>query len=144
MKAHHGMTLIELMIAVAIVGILSAVALPAYNGYVLRSKLTEAPTELASARVRLEQYYQDNRTYANGDECGVPMPAAPQTRYFTYACEPDGGGQEYLISATGVEAEGTAGFVFTIDQDNRKATTNVPSGWTANENCWVSKKGGAC
>jgi type IV pilus assembly protein PilE len=37
-----------------------------------------------------------------------------------------------------------AGFVYTLDQDNKKVTTSVPSGWTTNNSCWVTKKDGSC
>jgi len=58
MKKQRGFTIIELMIAVAIIAILAAIALPAYNDYIQRGKLTEAFTGLADFRVRMEQFYQ--------------------------------------------------------------------------------------
>src|SRR4051812_35807009 len=76
MKKPGGFTLIEILIAVAIVGILAAIALPSYNQYVVRGKLAEAYSSLLSARVQSEQWFQDNRTYA-----GMPTPTVT-ARYF--------------------------------------------------------------
>ena len=61
--AAWGFTLIELMIVIAVVAILAAVALPAYGDYLRRGQLPEAFTNLADLRVKMEQYYQDNRSY---------------------------------------------------------------------------------
>ena len=58
----RGFTLIEIMIVVAIVAILSAIALPSYSDYVLRSKLPEAFSALSDQRIRLEQYYQGQQS----------------------------------------------------------------------------------
>ena len=71
LKVQKGFTLIELMIVVAIIGILATIALPAYSNYVRSGKATEATSTLASARVQMEQHFQDNRTYVGG-----PCPAA--------------------------------------------------------------------
>ncbi|MCK5668161.1 MAG: type IV pilin protein [Gammaproteobacteria bacterium] len=58
-----GFTLMELMVTVAIVGILAAVALPRYRSSVLRSARSEGKSALLEAATRQEQYYLDNKTY---------------------------------------------------------------------------------
>ena len=137
MKTKKGFTLIELMIVVVVIGILSAVAIPAYTDYVTRGKLVEGTSMLSDGRVKMEQFFQDNRTYVGG-----PAPAA--TTYFTYAAS-NLTADTYTITATGIGS--LAGFVYTIDQTNTKRTTSAPAGWAAAAMpaaCWISKKGGGC
>ena len=72
-KAQKGFTLIELMIVIAIVGILAAIALPAYQDYIVRAKLSEAMVSLAEAKTSVAEYVAANGLPANGDgpEFGV-------------------------------------------------------------------------
>lgn len=133
-----GITLIELMVVVAIIGILSAVAVPAYQDYVARGKIQEATTTLSDLRVKMEQYFQDNRSYLNSTFCA---PGAGTTKYFTYACTVVPDATTYEITATGVAGHGMSGYSYTINQANTK-TSAVPGGTGAT--CWLAKKGDSC
>ncbi len=64
-KQVAGFTLIELMITVAIIGILAAIAYPSYTEYVLRGNRTEGQALLSDAAARQERYYAQNNTYAD-------------------------------------------------------------------------------
>ncbi len=137
-----GFTLIELMVTIAIVSILAAVALPSYSDYVIRGRIPQATNNLASMRVKLEQYFQDNRTYVGACADGTVAPPLPASDDFTYTC-PTLTATTYTVQAAGTGKMN--GFTYTIDQANTKTTTAVPTGWgTAPIACWVVKKGGAC
>lgn len=137
-QREKGFTLMEIMVTVAIVGILTAVALPTYNDYILRGRLTEAFAALGAAQPSAEQFWSNGRTYVGFDTAhGLPS----DTSNFSYALSV-GTASAYTITATGAAA--ALGFVYTIDQSGVRATTGVPSGWTANAGCWVDRKGGKC
>ena len=63
MNRHHGFTLIELMVTLAIMAVLVAIALPSYRGYVRESARGEAQAALEEAAVRMERYFFDNSNY---------------------------------------------------------------------------------
>jgi type IV pilus assembly protein PilE len=142
-KMQTGFTLLELMIVVAVIGILASIALPAYTDYITKSSLAEAPSVLSDIRVRLEQYYQDNpgTGYAGAAGTGLPCDAAGANKTgenFNFACS-NLAQTTYLITATGKNK--AAGFVLVVDQDNNRTSTVTKSGW-AGGSCWVTKKSG--
>ena len=136
----RGFTLIELLVAMAVLGILTAIALPSYSYYVIRSHIPEATSALATKQVQMEQWFQDNKSYLNGAACGLPVDNTAY-KYFTFGCTATA--TTYTITATGTG--GMATFVYTIDQLGNKNTTSVPTGWALPAtSCWVTAKGGVC
>lgn len=141
--ATTGFTLVEMLIVIAMIGILSAVAIPAYQDYSTRGKIPDATSNLALQQSKLEQWFQDQRSYLDGAACGgVPATDSKTSSYFTFTCSATA--TTFLLTATGNSSGPMAGFVYTVDQDNVRNTTAVPNGWTAKNGCWITKKGGLC
>lgn len=136
---QKGFTLLELMIVVAVIGILASIALPAYTGYIEKGKIAEATSNLADLRIKMEQCFQDNRDYTN-TACDAFCAPTSGAVNFTYDCNPARTATTYTLRARGVAAEGMTGFVYTVDQANAK-TTSYAGGATIT-GCWATKAGG--
>lgn len=132
--AQRAFTLIEVMIVVAIVAILASVALPAYQDYVIRSRIPEATAGLAAKRVQLETFFDNNRTYV-GFDC-----TTGGTSNFAFSCTTQNATQ-YSLQATGQGP--MTGFSFTLNEANARSST-APTGWTGNAACWAVRKDGSC
>ena len=147
MRRHAGFTLIEVMIAVVIIGILASIAYPAYTDYIRRGKIAEALSTLADTRAKMEQFFLDNRTYVGSDAASMPCNATVMSAgktHLPYACDTLAAGT-YRVVATGVASDGMGPFSYTIDQANlRTSTVSGLSGWSGSATCWVTKKGGVC
>ncbi|RSZ30156.1 MULTISPECIES: type IV pilin protein [unclassified Variovorax] len=144
---ERGFTLIELMVTVAIVAILAGIAYPSYRDYVLRGRIVDATSGLSTMRANMERYFQDNRTYLSTGSYTSPCLVSSTLRMvgtFTLSCDGTYGAVTatgYTLVATGSGT--TAGFIFTVDQSNNRATVGVPTGWTTCSSDWVTKRG-AC
>jgi len=139
-KRQAGFSLVELMIAVVVIGVLTAIALPSYNGYVMRARLTEAFTGLAGVQPKMEQHWANTRTYAGFDAAALKL-MPKDSEHFTFELT-EASASAYLVTATGQGA--AEGFAYTIDQNGNRATTSVPDDWTGNDECWVDRKEGTC
>ncbi len=136
-KLTQGFTLIELMIVVAVISILAAVALPSYQDYVRRGELPEAFTFLSDYRVKLEQFYQDNRAYSTNGTCGTAVLdfAPASAKYFTFSCSTSGTYQDYTLTATG--STGAAiGHTYTLNSAGIKGTSSF-KGASSSSACWL-------
>ena len=123
---------------VAIVGILTAIAVPAYTRYVQRGDLVEATQGLSQYRVQMEQYYQDNGNYGTGGACGIAAPTALVN--FTLTCVLNSA-QSYTATMTGNAGGQVAGATYLINQANTQWTGQLPPGWgtpkSAASSSWV-------
>jgi type IV pilus assembly protein PilE len=142
---QQGFTLIELMVAVAVVAILAAVGYPAYTDYIRRGQLPEAFGQLSDYRVKMEQYFQDYRNYGTGgpgstcaDGANAPSWAnftPPGAKFFTYSCVITASG--YTLTATGASGK-AVGHQYSVTEANQQKTTQF-KGQTVDKSCWLIK-----
>lgn len=101
MRNNKGFTLIEVMIVVAIIGILAAIAYPSYDEYVKRGNRTEGQAFLQDVAARQERYYSQNNKYVTDTsdiaKLGISTTASSTGKY-TVALAGGGGG--YSLTAT--------------------------------------------
>ena len=83
-KVQQGFTLIELMIVVAIIGILAAIAIPAYQDYTIRAQVSEGLNLSGGAKAAVTEYYQDQGVFPTTNViAGIEAPGAIIGKYVT-------------------------------------------------------------
>lgn len=138
-RNQRGVTLIELMIVMVVIGILAAIAIPSYRRYMVRANRTDAKTALMQTAQALERCYTNSVPYAyNSATCAaaVVLPFAVPSGFYVIAA--GGGGiaaQTYTLTATpqGTQAaEDPQCAVFTLTQTGAQTV----SGTLPAQDCW--------
>lgn len=143
-----GFSLIELMVTVAVIGILASIAVPVYQNSVKKSRRTDAQAVLASFANAMERHFTNNTTYAGADAGAVPGP--PAATVFPSQAPLGGGTASYNLT---IESANSSSFTLRATPTNSQAgdgmleldntgaqrwDRNNNGGFDAGENCWES------
>lgn len=133
-QVQKGFTLIELMIVVAIIGILAAVAIPSYQNYVMKAKFTEVVQATAPAKLAIEGCFQDLQTLnscGTAGSNGVPADSGA-TGKVTSVTTTSGG----VITATGDSTTfGGTAYTFILTPAAAGTTGSQNLTWTKSGTC---------
>lgn len=141
---QRGVTLLELMTVVMIIGILSAIAIPSYRTYLMRAQRSDATAALLRVAAAQEKFYLQNNSYATNAQLAAGPPAGlgfvgTEHGFYNLGLASTDVTLDFTVTATpiagGPQVKDTACATFTIDQQGRRGAKNSAS--TDNiEACW--------
>lgn len=141
-RGMAGVTLIELMIVIIVIGTLAAIAVPSYRSYVLRTHRTEARTALLNLAAAQEKFYLENNTYATNavlttaPPAGLGLQTTTENGWYTIAIANGANAANFsaTATATGEQTADTDCSTFSITALGVKTATK--QGGTASTVCW--------
>ena len=121
-KKTRGFTLIELMIVIAILGILASIGYPAYTSYVKKGNRADAIASLLALKGRMEEYYMNNDSYTGADVATLMGSTQSQEGHYTlsFSGTPDAYGYKLVATANGSDPEC---LTLTLDSLGQKGAT---------------------
>ena len=125
-KRLSGFTLMELMVGVAIIGLLGSIAYPSYLAQGLKARRSDGQVALLTAADEIERHYADRETY----DGYAPDTNSPEQHY-TLAATIAAAGSQYTLSATPIRSDPECN-VLSIDYQGTKAVTGTADA----EDCW--------
>ncbi|MGR9106690.1 MAG: type IV pilin protein [Gammaproteobacteria bacterium] len=134
---QRGFTLLELMVTVAVVGILAGIAYPAYQGQIRSTRRADAQAELLQMANFMERFFTENSRYdqdMTGTAVSLPPPTGNDPKY-AYALNPVGPGS-YTLRATPIGPQTGDGFLELTDSGVRRWDKNHNNAIEATENTW--------
>ena len=136
-KTMRGVTLMELMIVVVIIGILTAIAYPSYRQYVAKAKRNEAKSCLLQIATMQERFYLQNSTYtADMTALGFPVGANFLTDSSSYVCNVTAASPAaFAATATYQKGDAEAGKCATFSIDGVGSKTSTPF-----DDCWTNTR----
>lgn len=138
MKKYNGFTLIELMIVVAIIGVLSAIAYPSYDSYMKKSRRADAKVGLSKLADKQERYYLQNDTYTNSFAAtGLNTSSTSEEGYYTFSITSSDLVSGFTLTATAIATEAQANdtgcTVMTLSSTGAKEPNGNPA---TEKDCW--------
>ena len=126
MRAQSGFTLIELMIVVAVLGIIASIALPAYNDFIRKGRRAEAVGDIGQVQLALERWRAENTSY---DDCATCEASATSKYYKVEVSEASGTAYTITATAQPPQDSDTACKTMTL-------TMTAGTGAKSPANCW--------
>ena len=141
-RRQRGFTLVELMIGVAVTGILSSVALPSFEGQLQKSRRADVLVSTMTVQAAQERFRSNNTGYGNLAEIGVAAMSSAK-HYTLQITASDGDGFELLATASGLQARDVACRVMKLTSTRMNvvyasgADATVANTAVANQKCWA-------
>ena len=134
-RIQQGFTLIELMIVVAIIGILAAVALPAYQDYTVRAKMSEVILAMSACRTSITEVYQSGGSAPGANGWGCEVSAGTGSKYVTAISTSTNGAVTATVQSISASVNNSVVTLIPLASGGTSATFSAGSsqtlfGWT--------------